>query len=173
MTHTEVFNTIQQAKQFKKLSLQSVFIPNTICQHENICILESIDTSTQFEKLPPIKQRKVLSDILNALKWAIKHNIYHLDLKKEHIAIPKNTGILLDWNDAVFLRTNTIPNIASTYPPSNSIKILEQPSEKTLLNGIISQFGFLLYKFNIFPSKYIYKNPSDVQFTQLYNILNI
>lgn len=172
MMYSEQFNTTQNAKVFKKISQTSPYIPTTIYQYDKSCLVQTVQP-IQFSALSTQKRKQYLSNILNAIQHAISHNIYHIDLKIEHFGVKNNRAVLLDWNDAVFTTNIKPKTFHVTHIPSNIQNILQNPTHKTLLNGIISQLGFIFHTLNIIQSKDIYEKPEEYQFIQLYKKLNV
>lgn len=169
MTHSEQFNSTEHAKKFKHVSRTSSYIPTTLHQYENTCIIQDIQT-INFDELNIIQVKQYMADILKSIQHAVKNDIYHLDLKQEHFGVYNKKGILLDWDDAIFI--NSIPNtIHATHIPVNIHNIQQNPTHKNLLNGIISELGFIFYNLQLVNSKRIYKEPSKYQFRDLFNFI--
>lgn len=170
MTHCEQFNTTEHAIQFQKLSTTSLYIPATLHRHTNTCIVQTVKTPS-YKTLSKKQLKTYLYSILHAIKQGISYNIYHLDIKKEHLGSFENRGVLLDWSDSIYLKK--LPDTFHiTIPPTNLQEILRNPTHTALLNGIISQVGLVFFKLNILDSLKVYEHPEKFYFYNLFNILN-
>lgn len=164
-THIESFTTQIQASKFTKLSQNCSYIPTVQKQKQNCCYLEHVTPIKTQQELTKL----VMRHIIRAIQEGIANNIYHLDIKLEHIGLKNNTGFLLDWDDAFFYTKSSNYNI--THIPSNISSLLQNTTPKTLVNAIISQIGLLLNTTNIINSTDIYQNPQQYTLTQIKTVI--
>jgi hypothetical protein len=156
------FDTVQQKNQFVLFSRYCEYTPRIKFVYKYGC--ETIPVPI-WDNIPPALQEAYFKDIISAAEQAAEKNIYHLDIKKEHLGYDNSKGVLIDWGDAYFYPMST--EFHMTHHPINIQQLLSDPTPEKLENSVKSLLGRLGYELGLYESQDIYTHPDRYSFTAL------
>lgn len=168
--YAEVFASENQADIFEYISRESEIIPNVIQRQGVEVIVEEVDLN--FEEMSRPMQYDILADLSRGMKFISENNVYNLDIKKDHIGSRDGSGVLIDWSDAYYYGQE-IENerFYMTHQPSNINKLIKDPSQTNLENGLKSIIGLVMDEIGAPKASQVYNMPHRYTFEDIADIL--